>query len=120
MKLLGMFVHEEDHEPVAHSLSEEKVQFTMISSISGLSRKELRTFLIILEEDRIDAVVEVFREHCSEREVGAPGSMVEGLELEEFEKVKTGSDPVTIQTGGATGFVLTVDQFLKINEPDLS
>lgn len=115
-----MFVHEEDHESVAHSLTEEKVQFTMIPSISGLLQKELTTFLMILEESRIDSVVDLFEEHCSEREVGAAGSVVEGLELEEFEKAKTGSEPVTIQTGGATGFVLTVDQFIKINEPDVS
>lgn len=116
--MLGMFVHSEDKEGVAVQLTNQHIQFTMLPSISGLSREDMMTFLIIAEEDEIESIINVFKENCQEREVGAPNSIVEGVELEDQHRVNDGTDPVTINVGGATGFVVTLDDFIKIETPE--
>lgn len=118
MKLLGVFVHDEDKEAVAVDLSDEHFQFTMIPSVSGLSRKDMVTFLLVLDEEQIEEAKAIFEEHCEEREVGAPGSVVEGVELADQHRVADGTDPISIETGGATGFVVEVDDFFKIDSVD--
>lgn len=115
MKLLGMFVHEEDKEAVALDLTDGKFQFTMLPSESGLSRKDMTTFLLILDEERIDEALAIFEENCEEQVVGAPGTIVEGVELDEQHRVNDGTDPVTVEVGGATGFVVPVERFVKID-----
>lgn len=113
MKFLVVFIHEEDAEPTAKILLGEGFRFTVLESTSGLLRAQTRTFLIGLEEERVEACLDAFRGVCRERRVGAPLSLLAGVEIEPGE-FNPRHDPVTVRVGGAVGFLLEVGAEFRI------
>lgn len=111
MKLLVAFVHLEDLAAATEALRRANFRFTVLQSTSGLLSEPSRTFLVGLGEDRLEECLDVFREHCSGRHVGAPGSLLEGLSIapDEFAAHHT---PVMVEVGGAVAFLLDAEQVL--------
>lgn len=108
MKLLVVFVHTEHVQATTKSLVEAGFRFTLVESTSGLLQSETKTFLIGVAADQIDACAEIFRLHCREREIGVPGSLLAGVEIEPGE-FNVRHRPVSVRVGGAVGFVLDVE-----------
>ncbi|CAN5319174.1 hypothetical protein BH20GEM2_BH20GEM2_02320 [soil metagenome] len=108
LKLLVVFVHPEHVAATTKSLVEEGFRFTQVESTSGLLQSETKTFLIGIEADQLDLCTEIFRRHCREREIGVPGSLLAGIEIEPGE-FNIRHRPVTVGVGGAVGFVVDVD-----------
>ncbi|MDR2525109.1 MAG: cyclic-di-AMP receptor [Oscillospiraceae bacterium] len=107
MKLMIAVIHKDDCPAVLDALSARQFPFTRLSTTGGFLRMGNDTLLLGLEEERVDEVLEILRQFCSIRkqfvDVGqAPflGSLLHA--------------PVEVTVGGATVFVVDVDQFHKI------
>lgn len=65
------------------------------------------TFLIGTEANRVDELIELLRENSKKRQQMVPTSASYGVGM-------FSSMPIEVQVGGATVFVLDVEQFLKL------
>ena len=111
MKLLVIFVHEEDVPATAEELRNQRLQFTMLHSTSGFLGDDSRTFLLGLEDEQVDTCKEVFTRHCRARQVGAPGSFLAGQVIAKGEYMEK-LHPVMVEIGGATGFMIDVERVI--------
>lgn len=113
MKFLVVFIHDDDATATARALVREDFRFTRVASTSGLLEKSTDTFLLGVEEERVEECIEVFRANCHERQVAAPGSLLEGKEIDP-ERLGMKHRPVSFEMGGATGFVLEAEEMFRV------
>ena len=111
MKFLVAFVHEADIEPAADALRDEDFRFTVLESKGGFLREESGTFLMGVDEERMEACLDVLRTHCKSRTVGAPGSFREGERVAEDDYIEK-YQPMTVEVGGAVAFALDAEKVL--------
>lgn len=107
MKLVVAIVQDEDVRDLVDGLREKHIGSTKLSSTGGFLKQGNRTILIGVEDERVEEVMAIIGENCSEREIMATiPPMVEeaSLILQSFK----------VKVGGATVFVLDVEQFRKI------
>ncbi|MDR2646720.1 MAG: cyclic-di-AMP receptor [Oscillospiraceae bacterium] len=107
MKLLVAIIHRDDGTVVLDELAARGIAFTRLSTTGGFLRTGNDTLLMGLEESGIEGVLDILRAHCSVRKqfVDAGTMPFMGTLLHA---------PVEVTVGGATVFVLDVDQFHKI------
>ena len=109
MKLVVAIIHEKDQRHVQDSLLENGFQFTNVASTGGFLREGNVTLMIGVNEDEVDALIEIIRESCQTREqyvnVMPPTMEPVGTVL---------PSPVKVMVGGAIIFVLDVERFEKI------
>jgi uncharacterized protein YaaQ len=107
MKLIVAIVQDEDVRDLVDGLREKRIGATKLSSTGGFLKQGNRTILIGVEDERVEEVMDIIGENCREREITATiPPMVEeaSLILQSFQ----------VKVGGATVFVLDVEQFRKI------
>lgn len=109
MKLVIAVVQDKDQRKVTEALLDRGYQFTHISTTGGLLREGNVTFLIGVQEEQVDGVIDVLSTHSKSREqlVNVFPPTIEPI----------GScipNPVKVQVGGATVFVLDVARFEKL------
>ncbi len=115
MKLLVVFVHnEEDAAAAAEALREQGFRFTTLHSSGGFLRGNSYTFLIGVAEEQREACLEVFRQRCKSRHVGAPGSVLDGerMDEEKYERYNERIRPLTVEVGGAVAFAVDAGRVL--------
>lgn len=109
MKLVIAVVQDKDQRKVTDALLESGYQFTHVSSTGGLLREGNVTFLIGVEEHQVDGVIEVLGRHSKTRE------QLVNVFPPTIEPIGTCiPNPVKVQVGGATVFVLNVERFEKL------
>jgi uncharacterized protein YaaQ len=109
MKLVIAVVQDKDHRKVTDALLEHGYKFTNISSTGGLLKEGNVTFLIGIEEDQVDAVIELIGAHSKTRE------QLVNVFPPTIEPIGTCiPNPVKVQVGGATVFVLDVERSEKL------
>ncbi len=109
MKLVIAVVQGEDAQRTSDALTSAGFASTRMTSSGGFLQQGNVTFLIGVEDSRVNEAVQVIRDHCRERSryltpmppVPDPGEMFMAY-------------PVEVQVGGATVFVVPVDSFEKI------
>ncbi|MCL1632446.1 cyclic-di-AMP receptor [Sporolactobacillus sp. CPB3-1] len=106
MKLVVAVVQDKDSNLLQKSLVDANFHATKLASTGGFLRSGNTTFLIGTEDIRVDKLLDLIREHCHSRnQVIAPISSLDantdGYMMH----------PVEVEVGGATVFVLDVDQF---------
>lgn len=107
MKMIIAVVSSDDASNVQKGLIKEHFQATKLSSTGGFLMKGNTTFLIGASDDKVDEVISVIGAHSKQRKKIIPNSIIS-----EFGMLAT--SPVEITVGGATIFVLNVDQFVKL------
>lgn len=70
MKLMIAVIRDVDDEPLTGRLTERGFRITRMASTGGFLRKGNVTFLIGLPDEKVDEVIEVFRQTCSPAESG--------------------------------------------------
>lgn len=106
MKLIIAIVHDEDAHELAHALNMRQIGMTKLSSTGGFLRAGNTTLLIGVEEDRVDLVLEVIQKNCKRRkELTTTSSMLSEAGFMAM--------PLEVTVGGATVFILDVDQHHK-------
>jgi len=109
MKLVIAVVQDKDRRKVTDALLEQGFKFTNIASTGGFLREGNVTFLIGVEEERVPAVMEVLSNSCKARE------QFVNVFPPTIEPIGTCiPSPVRVMVGGATVFVLSVEQFERL------
>jgi uncharacterized protein YaaQ len=64
MKMILAVVRDEDREDINQALIDENFRVTRIASTGGFFRRGSTTFMIGVEDDQVDAAIQVIRENC--------------------------------------------------------
>ena len=107
MKLILAIVGNDDSTMVSSGLTREGFSVTKLSTTGGFLKAGNTTFIVGVEDNKVNRVIEVIREYSSKRSQLVPNttSMDVGMYT---------SFPVEITVGGATVFVLDVEQYEKL------
>ena len=109
MKLIIAIVQDEDASRLISQLMNDGFGVTKLATTGGFLRAGNTTLLVGMDDDRFQAAMNVIEKVCKSRKqiapspasmVGMPGSYT--------------PYPIEVVVGGATIFVLTVDQFIKL------
>ena len=108
MKLVIAIIHKDDASDTQSHLTKAGLMSTRLSTSGGFLRAGNVTLLIGTEDEKVPTVLDILRECCSQRvEIVTSGA---GNYSEHF----FASLPVEVTVGGATVFVLDVEQFIKM------
>ncbi|MFB5663733.1 cyclic-di-AMP receptor [Alteribacillus sp. HJP-4] len=106
MKLIVAVVQDKDSNRLSNALVDEDFRATKLASTGGFLKAGNTTFLIGVEDNHIDQVLQIIQDNCKAREqLVAPVSPMGG-NADSYVPY-----PVEVQVGGATVFILEVEQF---------
>lgn len=108
MKLIIAVIQDRDVNDLLKALTEAGHRATKLASTGGFLRSGNTTMMIGTADDKVDAVMEIISKTCHAREHLMPASSPAAATGEPFVPF-----PVTVMIGGATVFVVDVDQFHK-------
>ena len=107
MKLIIAVVSSDDANSVQKGLINGHFQATKLATTGGFLMKGNTTFLIGAEDDKVQDIITIIGNHSKQRKKLIPNSVIN-----EFGMLAT--SPMEITVGGATIFVLNVEQFVKL------
>ena len=109
MKLIISIVQDEDASRLISNLMSEGYGVTKLATPSGFLRAGNTTLLVGVDDDKFDSAMAVIEKVCkSRKQIATSPSPVAGT---------TGvyvPYPIEVMVGGATIFVLNVEQFVKM------
>ena len=106
MKLVVAVVQDQDSNRLSNALTKAKFRATKLDSIGGFLRSGNTTFLIGTDDSLVASALELIRDNCRAREqMVAPVSPMGG-NADSYIPY-----PVEVEVGGATVFVLPIEQF---------
>ncbi len=109
MKLIIAIVQDEDTSRLVNQLMKAGIGVTKLATTGGFLRAGNTTLLIGVEENRLQNVLDIIEKVCKSRKQMAAAPTPVGGSGNVFT-----SFPMEVTVGGATIFVLTVDQFMKL------
>jgi len=109
MKMIITVIHDEDSHVLVEKLFNAGYSSTKLASTGGLLRTGNTTLFIGVEKEQVDDVIAIIKDTCQTTKrislINPPTSATpEGYM----------PYPIEVVVGGATLFVLDVDQYLKI------
>ncbi len=106
MKMIVAIVQAKDSSRLRKAFTAENIQVTQLSTTGGFLREGNSTFLIGIQDERVQDVLDVIKKNAKSREQYITSQM--------HMDVEGGSAfPVNVKVGGATVFILPVDDFIK-------
>lgn len=106
MKLIFAIVGKSDSHAVQDALTSSGFMVTRLSTTGGFLKAGNVTFLIGMDNNKVDAAVDIIKKYCSKRTQAMPDTFIYGDHLP--------SMPIEVTVGGATIFVMDVERFEKI------
>ena len=107
MKLIFAIVNNDDSTVASSALTDAGFSVTRLSTTGGFLMVGNTTLLIGTDDDKTQKAIEILRDHCTTRKKLNPPTASFGAGLNNH------SLPEEITVGGATVFVLSVDQAEK-------
>ena len=107
MKMVLAVIDKDDAHDVISNLSKEGFSITRLSTTGGFLRAGNVTILVGVEDEKTQKVISIIEEYSRSRSQQIPTIM--GNEASYLSPM-----PVEVAVGGATIFVLNVEEFLKI------
>lgn len=107
MKLLIAVINSDDSHVVLDEITKAGFYATKLSTTGGFLRAGNLTLLMGVEDDKVDELLDILRTNCHKREELTPV-------VPTYSSGLVNAIPVKITVGGATVFVLDVDQFYKM------
>ena len=111
MKLMFAVIHDEDANKAVKKLNQNKLGVTKLSSSGGFLKNGNTTLMIGVEDERVEEVMKLLESECAKRtevEIAAPYPPG-GIPMLNYSNV-----PIKVEVGGATVFVVDVEEFRKI------
>ena len=109
MKLIIAIVQDEDASRLVSNLMNEGYSVTKLATTGGFLRAGNTTLLLGLDEDKFDGAMHIIEKVCkSRKQIATSPTPTAGV---------TGAYvpyPIEVMVGGATVFVLNVEQFIKM------
>ena len=110
MKLIIAIVQDEDSSKLLSKLMQQGFGVTKLATTGGFLKAGNTTLLLGVEEERIQEAIHIIETVCkSRKQMTSATTTVTGLTHGEY-----ATYPVEVTVGGATLFVLTIDQFMKV------
>ncbi len=107
MKMLIAILNADDASAVIQNLMKEGYSVTRLSTTGGFLRAGNVTILIGVNDDRVQAVIDIIGKYSKSRKQVIPTTSEAGINFYP-------SMPVEVTVGGATIFVLNVERFEKV------
>ena len=111
MKLIIAIVQDEDASRLVNQLMKNGYGVTKLATTGGFLRAGNTTLLIGMDDEKLHCAMEIIEKVCKSRKqiTAAPSTMgsMGGMP-------GAASYPVEVTVGGATVFVMSVDQFVKL------
>lgn len=107
MKLIIAIVNSNDSQNVLGEITQAGFYATKLSTTGGFLRAGNLTLLMGVKDDKVDTLLDILRANCKKRQELAPL-------MPSMEGAMMTSVPVPITVGGATVFVIDVEQFHKM------
>ncbi|KRL04863.1 hypothetical protein FD46_GL002001 [Liquorilactobacillus oeni DSM 19972] len=106
MKMIIAIVQDKDSNRLSNQFIEENIRATKLSTTGGFLKSGNTTFMIGIENDRVEEVLELIKETSRTRKqfMTPPINLDASMD-------SSAAYPVEVQVGGATVFVLPIDSF---------
>ncbi|GFR38386.1 hypothetical protein PRECH8_16820 [Insulibacter thermoxylanivorax] len=106
MKMVVAVVQDKDAPRLSNALVQEGIRATKLASTGGFLRAGNTTFLIGVEDEKVEDVMRIIRSNCRVRDqLVTPVSPMDGTTDSYIPY------PVEVQVGGAAVFIIPVDRF---------
>ena len=109
MKLVIAMVQDDDAMDLVDAITEAGFRVTKLATTGGFLKSGNTTLMIGVEADKVQKVIDVVEDVCKTRKqiITTPTPITGSVDM-------FMSYPIEIEVGGATIFVIDVDQFIKI------
>ena len=109
MKMVIAIVQDDDALDLVDALNEKNFRVTKLATTGGFLKSGNTTLLVGVEKDKVDFVINIIKEICKKRTevVASPVPLSGNAEMYM-------QYPIEVKVGGATVFVIDVDQFIRI------
>ena len=107
MKLILAIVSNDDATSVVKALNKEKFQTTKLATTGGFLSKGNTTIIAGCEDESVKKAIEIIGSESKKRTEIVPSTIP-------YNASEMMSSPIEVTVGGATIFVLNVDQFYKL------
>ena len=105
MKLVVAVIQDQDSNRLASALTKNNFRATKLASTGGFLRSGNTTFLVGVEDQRIPQLLDIIRDNCRAREQMVTPVSPLGGNADSYIPY-----PVEVEVGGATVFVLPIEQ----------
>lgn len=106
MKLIVAVIQDKDSNRLSNALVSEGIRATKLASTGGFLRAGNTTFMIGIEDERVEDVMRIIRNNCKIRDqLVTPVSPMSGS-TDSYMPF-----PVEVQVGGAAVFIMPVERF---------
>ncbi|MDR2671215.1 MAG: cyclic-di-AMP receptor [Oscillospiraceae bacterium] len=106
MKLILAIINHDDAHIVIQHLTQAGFSVTKLATTGGFLMVGNVTVLVGVDDDKVDGAMEIIGRHSNSRRQVVPAASELGLGL-------YAPMPIEVTVGGATAFVLHVDQYHK-------
>ena len=100
-------VSSDDATNVQKGLIKHQYQVTKLATTGGFLMKGNTTFLIGADDEKVNDIINIIGNHSKKRKKIIPNSVINEFGM-------LASSPIEVTVGGATVFVLNVEQFVKL------
>lgn len=109
MKLVLAIVQDDNALDLVDAITEEGFRVTKLATTGGFLKSGNTTLMIGVEKEKVQDVIAVVEEVCKKRKqmIATPAPVTGNIDMYM-------SYPIEVEVGGATVFVIDVDQFVKI------
>ena len=106
MKMIIAIVQDQDSQELSDKLVKHNFRATKLATTGGFLRAGNTTFLSGVEDNRVDEMLQVINDTCGNREQTVAPVTPMGGNADSYIPY-----PVEVEVGGATVFVLPIEQF---------
>lgn len=107
MKLILAIMSNDDSPAVSSALTKENYQVTRLATTGGFLRSGNTTLIVGTDDDKVEHAIEIIGEYSRRRTEVVPSTA-------SYDIGRYASFPIEVQVGGATIFVINVEQFVKL------
>ena len=107
MKLILAIISNDDTKACTAALNKASYHVTRLATTGGFLSAGNTTLIIGCEDDEVKKAIEIIGSESQRRKEAVPASM-------SMDMASLVSYPVEVEVGGATIFILNVEQFVKL------